>query len=537
MFNVIRFSYDPGYSPPPTSDPAVIELHEAASTGNTEACTALVKRNPKIINSLKREAGTPLHSAVAGGYLDGHVETINRLIELGANPEATYLEHTPLHLAVRMGRPNVVKALLEKKCDPEAYEDGGGNEGPLHDACYQKDRRVVQMLLQAGARIDRDDYEGAHPLHYAAAHDDPDLIRLLLDAGADPNMLADDRIRTPLHRAATGGKLRTVKALLSGGADPDGFRVTIPYWGSKPKINHYPPISFAIINDHCDVVSELVKSGADLKHPVKFRQALKEIVRELITRKEIARGRFWENREVNDDDSGTESNSDDDSNEDESLITMQNISHIRINCHNDAFIHGNYMQSMEISENIEGLEIIVEPEDVEEPEDIEEPEDVEEPEDMEEFEEEIGENFDHMLAPIFKKINNKMKEKFFGKFGIDPPEFRKPMEPIKYCVYTEKTKIIGALMMSGKYSEDDIYSLKILAKTHELTRSLQAIDEYSVFIPPESLQVLSGRAIKKKINNNYPDEEVNSKINQLDVPKHLRHFLQQPIEIGGLLDS
>ena len=115
MFNIYRFSYDPGYLPPPPSDPAVIELHEAASAGNTEACAALVKRNPKIIDSLKREAGTALHSAVAGGYPDGHVETINRLIELGANPEAIYLEHTPLHLAVRLGRHNVVKALLEKK--------------------------------------------------------------------------------------------------------------------------------------------------------------------------------------------------------------------------------------------------------------------------------------------------------------------------------------------------------------------------------------------------------------------------------------
>ena len=100
-------------------------------------------------------------------------------------------------------------------------------------------------------------------------------------------------------------------------------------------------------------------------------------------------------------------------------------------------------------------------------------------------------------------------------------------------MYTEKTKIIGVLMMSGKYSDDDIYSLKILAKTHELSRSLQAIDEYSVFIPPESLQVLSGRVIKKKINNNHPYEEVNSNINRLDVPENLRHFLQQPIEIGG----
>ena len=113
----------------------------------------------------------------------------------------------------------------------------------------------------------------------------------------------------------------------------------------------------------------------------------------------------------------------------------------------------------------------------------------------------------------------------------------KTMDPIKYCVFTEKIEIIGTLMMSGKYSNNDIDSLKILAKTHELTRSLQAIDSYSVFIPPESLQVLSGRAIKRIINRNHPDEEANSDINRLDIPKHLRHFLQQPIELGELLNS
>ena len=108
-----------------------------------------------------------------------------------------------------MGRPKALQALLNKKCNPEAYQDGGGNYGPLHDACLQKDIEIVQILLKAGAQIHRKGYEGEQPLHMAAAHNNPDLIRLLLDAGADPNTLADNEFRTPLHRAATDGKLKT----------------------------------------------------------------------------------------------------------------------------------------------------------------------------------------------------------------------------------------------------------------------------------------------------------------------------------------
>ena len=78
--------------------------------------------------------------------------------------------------------------------------------------------------------------------------------------------------------------------------------------------------------------------------------------------------------------------------------------------------------------------------------------------------------------------------------------------------------------MSGKYSSDDIDGLRVLAKNHELSKSLQAIKNYSPFIQPEGL---SGRVF----NNNHTNVEACSSINRLDIPENLQHFSQLPSEI------
>ncbi|USE34373.1 ankyrin repeat domain-containing protein [Endozoicomonas sp. SCSIO W0465] len=394
-------------------DPILTELHEAASSGHTEACVSLLERHPKKIVNIERACvGTALHAAAS----NGHAETINRLIELGADPEIGF-RNTPLNIAVSGGHTMAVKALLENNCNPEGLRDGGDCPGPLHQACENGNIEIARILIQAGAEVGRRDYEGLHPLHHAAGHNDPDLIRLLLDAGAEPNWLADSEHRTPLHKAATAGNSGAVKALLTGGADPDGFRVKIVCCAQMPEFNHFPPIGFAIINNHNDVVSELVQSNADLKPPIKIREAIEEVDR---------KKSFFDRIEETADD----------------------------------------------------------------------------------------------------------RRKLLGKFELNHPVFDDTMEPIEYSVCTEKTEIIGRLMMSSKYSNNDIDDLIRLTEIHELTRSRQAINEYACFIPPESLQVLAGRSVKQIIKENFPEPEQNARIKKLLFPDNLEHFLLQPIDIN-----
>ena len=434
--NNIRPLRDCRYLPPPSEHEMrvasqVNQLHELVLSGDMEACRTLIIQNPRIVNCIIDEVGSALHCAAAAG----HAEVIDNLIEMGANPDIQYLGLTPLHLAVCMSRTEAVKALLKKDSNPEAYRDGGFNPGPLQDACLRGDIEIAQLLIEAGASVDRPDYEGLQPLHFAAIHDDPDMIQMLLEAGADPNMRADRRYRTPIHRAASYGNLQTVKALLAGGADPDGFRVNMSCCKRMRTVNHFPPIAFAIINDHCDVVAELVQSGADLKSPVEIKVALGEVVYEL-------------NRNSGKKDTANYN-----------PCAMGVI--ILPKCH---MVDSDVTTMKDFSNAT--------------------------PADRK-----IRENYRDPLPPC---IGQEKREKLFGKFGPDHPVFDVTMEPLEYSVYTEKAEIIGLLLSSGKYSSREIDAMKSLAGSWQLTRSLEALNKNSGSNQPESINVSTGKKIRER---------------------------------------
>lgn len=431
--NNIRPVRDCRYRPPPSEHEMreafqVNQLHELVLSGDMEACRALIIQNPRIVNCIIDEVGSALHCAAAAG----HAEVINNLIEMGADPDIQYLNHTPLHLAVCMGRTEAVKALLKNDSNPEACRDGGFNPGPLQDACLRGDIEIAQLLIAAGASVDRPDYEGLQPLHLAARHDYPDLIQMLLEAGADPNMHADRSHRTPIHRAASYGNLRTVRALLAGGADPDGFRVNMSCCKRRRTVNHFPPIAFAIINDHCHVVAELVQSGADLKSPVEIKVALGEVVDEL-------------NRNSWKKDSA-----------DYNPCAMGVI-----------ILPERHMADVDFTT-------------------------MKDFSDAPPADRKIREIY---RDPLPSCIGQEKREKLFGKFGPDDPVFDVTMEPLKYSVYTEKAEIIGLLLSSGRYSSSEVDAMKSLAWSCQLTRSQEALNKNSGSNQPERTNVSTGRKI------------------------------------------
>ena len=77
---------------------------------------------------------------------------------------------------------------------------------------------VVEVLLKAGADIERGDFWGHTPLYWAVYYDNFRTVKLLLDAGAAVDN-TDSKGRTPLWYA----KSRYVtNMLIKHGADPDG---------------------------------------------------------------------------------------------------------------------------------------------------------------------------------------------------------------------------------------------------------------------------------------------------------------------------
>jgi Ankyrin repeats (many copies)/Ankyrin repeat len=106
-----------------------------------------------------------------------------------------YVGDTPLHLAAAGHRVEIVRLLLDVGADPNATANHR-RSGPLHYAAdgyvtgpdWEPERQVstVRCLLDAGARINAQDRNGATPLHRAVRTRCASAVVCLLAGGADP---------------------------------------------------------------------------------------------------------------------------------------------------------------------------------------------------------------------------------------------------------------------------------------------------------------------------------------------------------------
>lgn len=120
---------------------------------------------------------------------------------------------------------------LHYACDPRPLS-------PTWDPDGQ--RRIIELLVSAGATVDQQDRGGVTPLHRAVRARSPAAVAALLSAGADPRAATRKAGSTPLHLAVapsgasgTAGagdyQLEIVRLLLAaGGALADVDRNGIP---------------------------------------------------------------------------------------------------------------------------------------------------------------------------------------------------------------------------------------------------------------------------------------------------------------------
>jgi ankyrin repeat protein len=73
--------------------------------------------------------------------------------------------------------------------------------------------KIAEVLLNAGAQIEKQDFRGATALFIAAENRQPNIVNLLLTCGANPRHKSTDA-RTFLHAAVSGGDANLVKVAM-----------------------------------------------------------------------------------------------------------------------------------------------------------------------------------------------------------------------------------------------------------------------------------------------------------------------------------
>jgi ankyrin repeat protein len=204
-------------------------LEFALANGYMDLAEWLLERHAGV-NAIDHDEGTAIHRAVIEDHTP-KLTKLNFLLDHGARVDARRKGvETPLHLAVFLGRLDVVNLLLDHGADIRARSRYG--QTPIHLACFpQGYPEIVNQLLARGAEINERQNDRATPLHLAAMTRNAAIVKLLLERGADLR-LADSRGATALHYAAQAGNHEAVSLLLAHGADANArdFDDHTPLW-------------------------------------------------------------------------------------------------------------------------------------------------------------------------------------------------------------------------------------------------------------------------------------------------------------------
>ena len=186
------FDYLAEGRPADSADPAGVSLLQwCAYYGDVSAMKFLLSKGAAL-DALGANFG------MGGACFHGHWRLCQFLIERGADANLADPENgeTPLHSTVSKGEAAhklVLKVLLASGANPNcvtkesAVTDGfmrdvrTRGETPLHRAAAFCDEEAIQMLIDAGAKIDAKDMNGDSPLTWASWHGRPaSILRKLL---------------------------------------------------------------------------------------------------------------------------------------------------------------------------------------------------------------------------------------------------------------------------------------------------------------------------------------------------------------------
>ncbi|KAL5457261.1 hypothetical protein EMCRGX_G034508 [Ephydatia muelleri] len=220
----------------------------AAEEGHVDILECLLSHpiGAKLCSTADAAQNTPLHIAAREGKLD----VVSILLRIGVQVDArNEVNKTPIHLAAENGHAAVVARLIEHDPDTAKDEDEDSNT-PLHCACSHGHLSVAKVLLEANARLDARNASLWTPVDCASAGGWAAIVELLADAQADVCTTDKPNKVTPLHLACREGNVQVVEVLMQNGAsvatlDQDGLNC----------------LEVAIENGQTDVAMTIIKSN------------------------------------------------------------------------------------------------------------------------------------------------------------------------------------------------------------------------------------------------------------------------------------
>ena len=247
----------------------------AAITGNEDLIRRLLDRTKPARAVLAADASL---STMMGKSL--HPGAVRLLLDAGVNPDlpAPGTGRTALHQAAISSTSDVLQMLIEAGATLDKPDSAGFT--PLHCAAEVNRGDNVEFLAARGANVSTPNHDGRTPLHSAAGEQFTDVMQLLVDLKADVNAV-NKAGNTPLMAAAFMGRPNAVVVLLHNGADPERMlpraqaralhsvargNVIIASLKARPPAG-YNGSTLPSAEDYARCAEHLLKAGADIEAP------------------------------------------------------------------------------------------------------------------------------------------------------------------------------------------------------------------------------------------------------------------------------
>ena len=222
-------------------DTVKLLLDHGATLGSSEDKNLLLEKcvysgYNRLLNTLLNHKGVPTYSSspeypLAAAVICNNMDAAKLLIRHGGdvnqrvpNPTSMHFGHTLLMVAVENSNPEMMKLLLQKKCDPNIAKENGATA--LHFVVTNQDKEFVKKALSllmphnAKPSLLKQDIHGNTPLHSAIIASNFSAASTIMRSTPKRELSKIAGIRngegnTLLHLAMQSGDMNIAKLLLN----------------------------------------------------------------------------------------------------------------------------------------------------------------------------------------------------------------------------------------------------------------------------------------------------------------------------------